>query len=103
MIDKKREFMAPLRPHERIWNFEIEDEDEAVDHVLRPGADPRKSYIDGRIEKLLEKIERLGTHLRVHDETRWGMLAERTWEIFDAQEKDLVSQMKIYYQNHGGQ
>lgn len=44
------------------WNF-FEEEDVSVPHVLRPEADPRKCYIDGRIESLLEDVERIGFHL----------------------------------------
>ena len=50
--DKRRLFMVPLRPHERIWNFEYDNEKDKPKHVLRPDADPTKCYIDGRIEKL---------------------------------------------------
>ena len=54
--DKKREFMVPHRPHERIWNFEYDDPKTAPKHVLRPDADPKKCYIDGRVEKLIVLI-----------------------------------------------
>jgi hypothetical protein len=44
------------------WNF-FEEEDALVPHVLRPEADPKKCYIDGRIESVMEDIERIGFHL----------------------------------------
>ena len=91
LADKKRAFMDNLRPDQRCWNFEIDEEESKVDHVLRVGADPRKSYIDGRIEKLLDKVEKMGTHLRVYQEQRWTMLNQLTWEIFESQEKELES------------
>lgn len=48
--------MVPHRPHERIWNFEYDDPKNAPKHVLRPDADPKKCYIDGRVEKLIVLI-----------------------------------------------
>ncbi len=99
--DKKRAFMQPLRPHERIWNFEIDEEEEKVDHVMRPGADPRKSYIDGRVEALIANIETLGGHIKVHNEEMWKLLESHTCDIFYGQEKDLASSMKNYLATHG--
>lgn len=66
--DKKRTFMQPLRPHNNIWNFKIEEDTEKVDHVMRVGADPRQCYIDGRVEALLDCIERVAIHLKIHNE-----------------------------------
>lgn len=94
--DKKRAFMTPYRPHNQIWNFEIEEEEDKLEHVLRPGADPRKCYIDGRVEKLLESISLIGSHLKVHNEKMWKILQEHTLDIFYAQEKELVGAMKNY-------
>ena len=54
--DQRRNFMVPLRPHDKIWNFVYDDEKQRPKHVLRPEADPAKCYIDGRVEKLLELI-----------------------------------------------
>lgn len=48
------------RPPE-LWNFPKVVEDP---HKFRSIADPKKSYIDGRIEKLDENIIKLGKHLR---------------------------------------
>ena len=48
--------MVPHRPHERIWNFEYDDPKTAPKHVLRPDADPKKCYIDGRVEKLIVNL-----------------------------------------------
>lgn len=58
--DKNRKFMEPLRPHERIWNFEWDSDERRPKHVLRPEADPCKCYIDGRVEKLLALIDETG-------------------------------------------
>lgn len=68
--DKKRNFMVPLRPHQRIWNFDFNEEEcheckdgdktgccgEKPKHVLRSDADPTKCYIDGRIERFLALV-----------------------------------------------
>lgn len=94
--DKYRTFMDPLRSDQRIWNFRIEEGANKVEHVLRVGADPRKSYIDGRIEKILERIEKVGTHLRVYQDQRWEMLNKFTWDIFDAQEAELAKAHKAW-------
>lgn len=57
--DKKRAFMVPLRPHEKIWNFVYDNEKDKPKHVLRPDADPAKCYIDGRIESLSTQINQV--------------------------------------------
>ena len=67
--DKKRKFAVKNRPHERVWNL-LEDQSE-VPHVLCSTADPRKAYIDGRIENLLEIIEGLGQHIAMHNQEPW--------------------------------
>ncbi len=53
--DKKRNFLNNMRPP-HCWNF-FEDGEEKTPHVLRHDADPTKSYIDGRVEQLLEHID----------------------------------------------
>jgi len=67
-----------------------------VDHVMRPGADPRKCYIDGRVEALLECISKIGANLKVYNEKMWKILESHTVDIFYDQEKFLVGQMKNY-------
>lgn len=59
--DKKRNFKNPLRPHQKVWNFE--EEKEMTPHVLRPEADPMKCYEDGRIERLLDLVLMLAQSL----------------------------------------
>lgn len=64
--DKKRTFMVPFRPHQKIWNLDFNEEEcheckdgqntgnccgERPKHVLRADADPAACYIDGRIKK----------------------------------------------------
>ena len=94
--DKKRKFMQPIRPHNKIWNFEIEDDEEKIEHVLRPGADPRLCYIDGRVERLLECISKIAANLKVHNKNMWDILETYTLEIFYAKEKEYGTIMKNY-------
>lgn len=94
--DKKRKFITPLRPHQRIWNFIQDNEEEAVPHVLRANADPNAAYIDGRVSDLLNVIEGIGAHLRVHQADHWHHINSKTLAIFQAFEDDLESRMKAY-------
>jgi len=94
--DKKRKFITPLRPHEKIWNFIQDNEEEAVPHVLRANADPNQSYIDGRVGDLLNVIEGIGAHLRVHQADAWYHLNSMTLAIFQAHEDEIVKRMKAY-------
>lgn len=80
--DKNRKFMEPLRPHERIWNFEWDREERRPKHVLRPEADPTKCYIDGRVEKLLSLIDETGAQLISTDVERWQRLVGLVLDIF---------------------
>ena len=84
--DQKRQFITPLRPHKKIWNFVEEDEETKVPHVLRAAADPNASYIDGRVQALLTIIEGMGTHLRMHDDQAWNHLNNMTLAIFQKRE-----------------
>ena len=86
--DGKRKFMNPLRPSDRIWNFVYDDEKSRPKHVLRPEADPVKSYIDGRIEKLQAAIEQQAECLKTFTPERWDKLMMHTLEIFQSLEKD---------------
>lgn len=54
--DKIRNFMYSLRSDAHIWDFEMEDPALKVPHVMRATADPAKSYQDGRVQKIFEKI-----------------------------------------------
>lgn len=66
-------------PH--CWNF-FEDSEEKTPHVLRHDADPRVSYIDGRVHDLLEDINQIGYNLSHHEIETWKVLRERTVAIF---------------------
>lgn len=96
--DSKRKFMVPLRPHQRIWNFEYDEVTKRPKHVLRADADPTKCYIDGRIEKLIGLIKEISANLKVHTKERWDKLNMHTLEIFKAHEKDEENAFKAYLQ-----
>ena len=96
--DQKRKFMVPLRPHQRIWNFDF-NEDECHDckegqktgccgekpkHILRADADPTKCYIDGRIEKFLALVEQMSVILMSFSADRWSALNNATQKYFTA-------------------
>lgn len=82
--DQKRKFITPLRPHQRIWNFIEDNEETKVPHVLRANADPGAAYIDGRIGDLMNVIEGIGAHMRVHQAEAWHHLNSMTLAIFTA-------------------
>ena len=63
--------MNQIRPP-HYWNFfEDGDQDSRVQHVLRANADPRESYCDGRIQKILANIEKIGKNLSSHEDVKW--------------------------------
>ena len=94
--DKRRKFMDSMRPHMRIWNFKMDDEETKVPHVLRANANPAEAYIDGRIQDLLVLVEGIGCHLRMHNDEMWRHLNAMTLAIFQAQENDIEKRMEAY-------
>lgn len=79
---KKRRFMNSIRPP-HYWNFFEEGAEEMkVKHVLRYNAKPTESYIDGRVESVLQQIEEIGHNLMKYEETKWKLLLKYTLEIF---------------------
>lgn len=94
--DKKRNFVNPLRPHKKIWNFVDENEETKVPHVLRAAADPNAAYIDGRVADLLVVIEGMGAHLRMHNTDAWTHLNKQTIKIFKKKEDVIVKRMEDY-------
>ena len=80
--DSKRKFMVPYRPHERIWNFEYDDLAKKPKHVLRANAKPTDCYIDGRIEKLFEVINKMSVQIKLFNAERWNKLCSHTLQIF---------------------
>ena len=96
--DKKREFMYKFRPDRPrddtipIWNF-IE-QDNATPHVLRPDVQPTRSYEDGRVEELLDLIEKLAVHLKNYNEPKWNMLNNLTQRIFEDTHKAKEEELK---------
>jgi hypothetical protein len=78
--DKNRNFLNQMRPP-FCWNF-FEDQEEKTPHILRHNADPRESYIDGRIEDLMEDISSIGYNLSHQEPEKWSTLRKFTVEIF---------------------
>jgi hypothetical protein len=66
------------RPPE-LWNFPKVVEEE---HKFRSIADPKKSYIDGRIESLDNLIMKIGNHLRKFNEKEWNELVRRVIDFY---------------------
>ena len=83
--DDKRKILNANRPDRGIWNFK--EEGDPTPHVLRVDADPRKAYEDGRIEEILETIEKLSEHLKTEQEPSWERLIQSVVDIFVAQEQ----------------
>lgn len=83
--DSRRQFLNKMMRPPHVWNF-FEDEN-PTPHVLRADARPQDCYIDGRIEKVLEDIERLSINLRNHEDHVWNRLVQYTIDIFTAEFK----------------
>ena len=67
------------RPPE-LWNFpQVVEED----HKFRSIAEPKKCYIDGRIEELDELITKIGDYLRTYNKQDWNELIRRVIDFFD--------------------
>lgn len=54
--EKKRKFLDQMRPP-MVWGFIQDPSEKKIKHVLRAEADPKKCYVDGRIEKVLKNVE----------------------------------------------
>ena len=53
------------------------------DHKFRSIAEPKKCYIDGRIEELDELITKIGDYLRTYNKQDWNELIRRVIDFFD--------------------
>ena len=67
------------RPPE-LWNFDKVIEEK---HKFRSIADPKKCYIDGRIEKLDNLIIQIGDYLRKKKEWEWSELMRRAIDFYE--------------------
>jgi hypothetical protein len=66
------------RPPE-LWNYpKIVEEN----HRFRSIADPKKSYIDGRVESLDRHIVQLAEHLRTKNKQDWDELVRRVIDFY---------------------
>jgi len=88
--------MYSLRSDSHIWDFEMEDPALKVPHVMRAGSDPIKSYEDGRVQKILEKLSRMANCLKTFNVERWKMIGEYSFTIFTAKESEFVKEMKAF-------
>lgn len=88
--------MYSLRSDHHIWDFEMENPALKVPHVMRAGADPIKSYEDGRVQKIFEKVNKMATALKSHNVERWKMICEYSFTIFTAKENEFVKEMKAF-------
>jgi hypothetical protein len=66
------------RPPE-LWNFPKVVEEE---HRFRSIAEPKKCYIDGRIEDLDEEIAKIGTYLMNFNKKDWNELIRRVVDFY---------------------
>ena len=86
---QKRKFMNGIRPPD-YWNFFQDGAEQLkVKHVLRASADPKVSYCDGRIEKIMDNIEKIGKNLSSHEEVKWKQLKKYSLSIFEQEFKAL--------------
>ena len=69
------------RPPE-LWNYPKVVEEK---HEFRSIADPKKCYIDGRIENLDKKLIQLATHLQTFKPQSWNELVNRVIDSFKGQ------------------
>ena len=73
VIDGKRNFLNHMRPP-FCWNFFEDDEEKKTPHVLRAEADPKKCYIDGRVDSIMQDIEQIGHHLQSYEQVNFKRL-----------------------------
>lgn len=66
------------RPPE-LWNFPKVIEEE---HKFRAIAEPKKCYIDGRIEELDEYLAKIGNHLMNYNKRDWNELIRRVIDFY---------------------
>lgn len=86
--DKIRSFMDRFRSDSHIWDFVLEEEFMKVPHVMRVQADPCKSYVDGRVQRLMDLISTIGSQLKTLNAERWQLINERVNDIFQARESE---------------
>ena len=50
---------------------------------MRYNAKPHECYKDGRIEGILDNVERIGHNLENYEDAKWKLLLKYTLEIFE--------------------
>ena len=69
-----------LRRPPELWNFPKVVEEE---HKFRSIADPKKCYVDGRIEILDTYLVKIGDHLKSYNKRNWNELVRRVIDFYD--------------------
>jgi hypothetical protein len=67
------------RPPE-LWNFPKVIEEE---HKFRSISEPKKCYIDGRIEKMDGIVAKIGDYFKNYNKRDWNELVRRVIDFFD--------------------
>ena len=63
-----------------------------MEHVLRHNANPKESYKDGRVDKILLAIEELAMGLTKFEDGNWKRLTESAIKIF--KDEDALAKKK---------
>ena len=63
-----------------------------MEHVLRHNANPKESYKDGRVDKILLAIEELTMGLTKFEDGNWKRLTESAIKIF--KDEDALAKKK---------
>ena len=63
-----------------------------MEHVLRHNANPKESYKDGRVDKILLAIEELVMGLTKFEDGNWKRLTESAIKIF--KDEDALAKKK---------
>jgi hypothetical protein len=76
-----------VRPPE-LWNFPKVVEDE---HQFRVVAEPRKCYIDGRIEDLEQRLEKVANQLKSNNRREWTELVRRCIDLYRGEQNEVIN------------
>jgi hypothetical protein len=80
--DDKKKYPEDQRAP-KLWN----NPDIEKDHQHRVNADPKICYVDGRIEQLLNLVDRLAIQLASYNKDRWDELVAQVIECYKLDDK----------------
>ena len=63
------------------WNFFLESGEMEVPHVLRPEAQPKECYMDGRIDLVMDDMAQVAEELQSYND-EWEHIIEYCLNIF---------------------